>query len=217
MEVFQKIIDRGTEKEKIAASPALLKTSFPQASEAEMIRLQAAMDSSKTVSDGMKAATKVRGEQRRVKKFKGFQDRAVTLLDKILDNPELEDVLGSYEGVDDNFFETYSDNESDAIADIKEAADIFTGDNLGIMSGVLSETDIKIIRNLAGGALERKRSEKRFKSGLIALRDKLKAQGVISADDAKAIREVKEGRTATGPKGEKIIFTNGKWVPQNVG
>lgn len=180
LKAFQSIVDKGTEQQRRAASPQILKSSFPNASEAESVQLQSAMDAAKTTEAGLKAAGKVREEQRRLVKAKGFQQRAVDLLSGILGNDELGDVLGSIEGAIDIRLQ---DSESELIADIEEAGNILTSDNLNLMSGVLSESDIKILKNLAGGALTRTRSEDRFRADVEKLRDKLASKLVTTADD----------------------------------
>lgn len=189
---FQKIVDKGTEQQRRLASPQILKSSFPKASEAETVQLQAAMDAAKTTETGLKAAQTVRSEQRRLVKAKGFQERVVSLLTGILASGEgllggdLGDVLGSIEGAIDVRF--FSDDEAQVISDIEEAVNILTADNLDLMSGVLSETDIKIIANLAGGALNRKRTKSRFVKDVTTLRDKLASQLVVTVDDTAAAR-----------------------------
>lgn len=200
---FQKIVDKGTEQQRRIASPQILQSSFPQASPAETVQLQAAMDAAKTTESGLKAAGKVREEQRRNVKGKKFQVRAIELLEGILfakddegnfitdelgqkiDNPELGDVLGSIEGVIDFRLQ---DSEAQLIADIEESGNILTAGNLSLMSGVLSETDIKILANLAGGALIRTRSESRFRNDVTKLRDKLAAELILTVDDQAATR-----------------------------
>lgn len=190
VKALQKVLETGVESERRAAAPETLKANFPQADEAELQELQAVVDSAKTTESGFKAADKLRTKQRQVKKGKDFQKRAVALLDRILDNPELNDVIGSRQGADRSpvipFLSTTTfrtDKEAEAVADIEEAGDILTADNLDIMSGVLSETDIQIIANLAGGALNRTRGEATFRKDVIELRDKLQAAvGVVGGD-----------------------------------
>ena len=180
MIAYQKQVDKGTEQERRLVSPQILADSFPKASPAEMAQLQGAMDGAKTTESGLKAANKVREEQRRLVKAKGFQERAIDLLGGILDNPELDDVLGSVEGAIDFRFQ---DSEAELIADIEEAGNILTADNLSLMSGVLSESDIKILKNLAGGGLIRTRSSDRFKKDVKKLLDKLSSQMVVTIGD----------------------------------
>jgi hypothetical protein len=181
LNAFQKIVDAGSEQEKRIASPQILKSSFPKASPAEMVQLQATMDSANNTQEGLKLASKLRVDQRRDLKGKDFQIKAIDLLDNILKNDQLSDVIGSIEGGID--FRLFSDAESELIADIEEAKNILTADNLSLMSGVLSESDIRILANLSGGALNRKRTEKRFTTDVTSLRDRLKSKMIVTADD----------------------------------
>jgi len=173
-----KVIDSGAEQEKLDAAPLKLKTSYPNATPEEMTQLENVMKSAKNAESGFKEVDKLREKQRQVKKGKVFQKRAVDLLDRILGADELNDVIGSIEGSDESLIpfggqKLRGDNESEIIADIEEAGNILTADNLDIMSGVLSETDIRIIANLAGGALNRKRGEEAFIKDVTNLRAKM--------------------------------------------
>jgi hypothetical protein len=213
LKAAQDIIDKGTEQQRRLASPAIISTSFPQASEAETVQLQSAMDAAKTTEAGLKAAGKVREDQRRTKKAQGFQTRAIELLDSILGSDELDDVLGSVEGAIDFRLQ---DSEAELIADIEEAGNILTADNLSLMSGVLSESDIKILKNLAGGGLIRTRSENRFRSDVGKIREKLSSELVVTVDEEKALRdqnkEIPEGTFAANAQGQRIQLVNGQWV-----
>ena len=177
---FQKVIDKGSEQERRLTSPKIIQSSFPKASPAETVQLQAAMDAARTTETGLKAAGKVREDQRRLVKVQGFQDRSIALLDKILASDELDDVLGSIEGTIDFRLQ---DSEAELISDIQEVGDILTADNLNLMSGVLSESDIKILRNLAGGGLKRTRTPERFRSDVQAIRDEMASKRVSTVND----------------------------------
>lgn len=211
---FQKVVDSSTELQKKTASPAMLKTTFPKASTAEMKQLQVAMDSAKTTELGLKAASTLRESQRKDKKGKAFQERAVELLTSIINSPDLGDVTGSIEGAYD--IRPFSDDESALIADIEEAGNILTSDNLSLMSGVLSETDIKILKNLAGGALIRTRGEARFRADVAKMRDKLASQLIVTADEAEEKREAstKKGAPSGREGGVLNADANGNkaWV-----
>ena len=210
VKALQKVLEGGVELERRAAAPETLKANFPQADEAELQELQAVVDSSKTTESGFKEAGKLRTKQRQVKKGKVFQKRAVDLLDRILGADELNDVIGSIEGSDESLIpfggqKIRGDAESEIIADIEEAGNILTADNLDIMSGVLSETDIKIIANLAGGALNRKRGEAAFIKDVTELRTKLQAAlGVVGGDKLpKGTTDNNDG-TFTLPSGQVV-------------
>lgn len=203
---FRKVIDQGSEQQKRAASPQLLKQSFPKASQAESVQLQAAMDAAKTTAEGFKAAQKIRTEQVRLKKGKEFQLRAIELLQGILTNPELDDVLGPQEGTGEGFFfgkQILSDNEADAVADIEEATSILTSGNLNLLSGVLSDTDIKLLKDLSSGALLRTRGETRFKADVQKLIDKLSSKFVVTTDDTAEDRAGTTQQAALPPSGRQ--------------
>lgn len=180
MKAFTSIIDKGSEQERRLTSPKLINQAFPQASQAENRQLQAAMDSAKTTESGLRAAGKVRAEQKRLKKAKSFQNDAVTLLQGIVSHPELGDVLGSVEGAIDFRLQ---DSESELIADIEQATNILTADNMDLMTGVLSESDIAILKSISGGGLNRKRTKKRFIADVQKMIDKLSAVPVSTVDD----------------------------------
>jgi hypothetical protein len=188
IEAFLKVVDKATEQEQKVLMPKLLKDSFPNASEAEFREIEAAATSGKTVESGLNVARKVRSEQRRLKKAKGFQDRAVQLLDKIIASNQVGDVTGSIEGAYDFRF---TDAEAQLIADIDEAQNILTADNMDLMTGVLSESDIKLLKNLSSGGLNRKRSKKRFLQDVKQMRDRLSSQAVLTTDDRAAVSGTK--------------------------
>ncbi len=190
LKAFNEIVDKGGESQRRAASPQILSSNFPTASPAELDQLQATMDAAKTTESGLKNAEKVRKEQRRLKKAKTFQGRALDLINRILNSDQLGDVLGSLEGRID--IKLFSDAESQVIADIEEAGNILTADNMDLMTGVLSESDIQILKNLSGGALIRTRTEERFVEDLTALRDKLSSQNVTTVDDEAATKQSSE-------------------------
>jgi hypothetical protein len=219
LEAMAKQLDQGTRQEQRASSPQIIQSSFPNASDAERTQLQAAMDAAKNTESGLKEAAKIRTEQRRLKKAKGFQERAVFLLDKVLNNPELNDVIGSSEGKDEGFLfgdKIRSDKEAEAIADIKELESILTAENLSLMTGVLSETDIAIIRSLGAGALIRTRGEDRFIEDVTELKDKLSSQLVQTVDDTAQLRSgdnLEEGAIIRNPQtGQRLQVVNGELV-----
>jgi hypothetical protein len=179
-----KITRETTQREDV---PQILDSSFPNASPAERAQLEAVMTGAKTVESGLKQADKIRAEQRRLKKAKGFQERAVSLLDNILSSDQLGDVTGSIEGAIDFRF---TDVEAELVADIDEAQNILTAENMDLMTGVLSESDIKLLKNLSSGALNRRRGVKRFIKDATLLRDKLNSQLVQTVDDTSKTRLV---------------------------
>jgi len=202
VKALMKVIESGTESEQRAAAPELLKSRFPKADPEEMAQLQSVIATSKTAESGFKEAAKLRVKQRQVKDFGRYKQKAIDLIDGLIgnealgiaENSEWEDVVGSWEGQEkaDSWFSTWGDNEANAVADIEEIGSILTGDNLKMMSGVLSESDIKLLKNLSGGALNRTRSDDRFKSDMLQLRDSL------AKVNSSAISETPKGMTDNG-------------------
>ena len=59
---------------------------------------------------------------------------------------------------------------------------------MSLMTGVLSESDIKLLKNLSSGALNRKRGEKRFRKDTQELLDRLSSTKAspVGGDTAQA-------------------------------
>jgi hypothetical protein len=140
-----------------------LQTMYPDASTGELNQLSESVKLAKDVPTGIKASRAVREKQKADKKGLQFKDKAIHLLKKIKGSDQIGDVTGAIEG---SYDFRASQSETDLIADIKEASNILLADNLKMMSGVLSESDIKILRDVAAGGLDRKRSKKEFISNV---------------------------------------------------
>lgn len=194
------VIARGREGEARQQVPQLLQASFPNASPAEMAQLEATVSGASDVESGLAAANKVREEQRRTKKAKDFQQRAVDLLTRIIEHPEVTDVVGTVQGSDIkgnilNPFRMLDQDNADIIADIEEAQNILTSENMDLMTGVLSESDIKLLKSLSSGALNRTRGDKRFIQDATKLRDTLNSRLIETIDDI-AGQEARPGMMA---------------------
>lgn len=179
IKAMESTIERSNTNAQVAALPDILDATFPDASPDERAALNAVVAAAGSPEAGLKAADKVRAEQRRVKKADSFRERAANLLAGVINHPELGDVLGTvFEGRIDYRLQ---DEEAQLIEDIKEAKNILTGENLDIMTGVLSESDIKIIASLASGGLSRLRSKERFRKDAKEIYKKLTG---VDFDDA---------------------------------
>lgn len=77
-------------------------------------------------------------------------DSTKRLVSELLSN---EDGLRSAVGAVDEFLPTFSDNTRDAEAALDDLRNLLTVDNLGLMSGVLSESDIKILQSVGSNGL----------------------------------------------------------------
>jgi hypothetical protein len=186
LDALNKLSEKLSEQDRRAQSENILKASFPNASEDEMAELKAAMNAAENTEAGLQQAREVRESQRKTKKGKQFQQRAVSLLRKIVDNPNLPDVLGSLEGSVD--FRLFDDEEAELIADIEEAGNILTAENLDLMSGVLSESDIALLKSLASGGLNRRRTEDRFISDVQSMIERLSSGGEAEESESQVGR-----------------------------
>ena len=188
MKAFNEAVIISKEDERRQQLPDLLSTRYPYATEEEVSQIKAAIDSAPSVESGLKSADIIREQQRTNTKGKEMAERSLVLVENILGNNELSDVVGSYEGQDDIIIPR-SDKEAEAIADIKELTNILTVPNMKLMSGILSETDLKLLMSIAGGGLNRMRGEDRFIKDATDIAEKLrKAVGASSTGATKNSR-----------------------------
>ena len=158
--------DRLQDVSKASNLPETLNIIFPNTSPGDFAALENVVRSAASIDEGIVLATKLRETQLKEEKSAVFADRAIELLQRVINDDELRDVTGSLEGgligdVASNVL-NIDGGEVNLIQDIAELRDLLTADNLNIMTGVLSETDIKIIANLASGGLNRKRTVEAF-------------------------------------------------------
>ena len=159
---------RKKERDKSENVGSVLSNLYPDASQEELDRLILTVRQAKDVETGLGLASTLRESQEVKLKGRRVKENALTLAKRILDNKELTAVTGSIQGRGQlgDFRYRNDELETNAIIDINNLRDMLTANNLKMMSGVLSETDIKIIANVAGGGLERQRSPEAFKVGL---------------------------------------------------
>lgn len=139
--------------------PKMIEENFPEATRKEKRNILAAMKTAKDASSAFEKGTELREKQIKATKGLAYTIRAKSLVERIIKNKELDDVVGPIEG---KMNLIQSGAESDAIADIEEVRNILTADNLDLMSGVLSETDIQLLANMSSGRLTRDRTEATF-------------------------------------------------------
>ena len=185
LDAAREAAEAAAESERRAGFPEELSRRFPNVTPEERRQILQAFNDAPTAEAGYQKAEEVRQKQRDDQKGIDLIDRGATLAENILNNPQLDDVIGPREGREGTEQETgwqnwfgLSDEEANAIADIEELASILTKDNLKLMSGVLSESDIKLLRQIASGGLNRLRGEKRFREDLQSIFDKLSAARV---------------------------------------
>jgi hypothetical protein len=172
---------------------------FPSARGAEMEELQSIVRNAESYEKGVALAQTRRESQKMDSAGRENKLRGIQLVNRILDNKELKAVIGGMEGSHsiDSRQHMFDQLEINAIADIENLADILTGDNLGMMSGVLSESDMKIIANIAGGGLNRQRSLEVFKADIMAIKEVL--ERAFSPDSAPVVTSTTvTPRTSTG-------------------
>ena len=159
-EVFE-----GIEDPKIQVPPTLIEALTPerQALASELFQTvgggQAGVEAVNKMVDRDFASAE---EEDTRNKARGVQLSAINLATSILSNPEWEDVVGPLQGRGANIYGMADTGNTMAVSDIEELENILTADNLSLMSGVLSESDMAIIRSVAGGGLDRRRSEPEF-------------------------------------------------------
>lgn len=108
-------------------------------------------------------------------KAAGLKAESLRIVDELLKDP---DAIRSVVGPTDSsiFSPTLFPSSLRAQTGINQLKSILTAENLGIMSGVLSETDIKIIAAIAGGGLDVGGDDEAFIQELTRMREKLSAQ-----------------------------------------
>ncbi len=170
-----KVIEDSKELARMENMAVSLSEIFPSADDAEMAELQSIVRNAESYEKGMESAQKRRESQKMDSAGRENKLRGIQLVNRILDNKELKAVIGGMEGSHsiDSRQHMFDQLEINAIADIENLSDILTGDNLGMMSGVLSESDMKIIANIAGGGLNRQRSLEVFKADIKAIKEVL--------------------------------------------
>ena len=189
MKAFHDAVNIAKEDERREQASGSLAVTYPGATPQEMTQLQAAINSAPTVEKGMAVVETVRTNQRAAQKSAILADRSLYLVGNILANDELDDVVGSSEGkyggseqpsgafpVIGGFI---SDKEAEAIADIEEITNILTVPAMELMTGILSESDLKLLKTISGGAFTRTRGSERFKKDAGQVQRILKTASII--------------------------------------
>ena len=132
-------------------------------------------------------------------------------VDDLLNHPGLDSAVGA-----SSVLPTIPGGES---ADFETMLESFVGsltmENMGQMKGVLSDSDIKMIKAASSG-LDTKMSEKAFKRRLQGIKkrleDKLGSQGVEVKEEYTSYTE---GQRAKNPKtGQVLVYRGGSWQPE---
>ena len=198
LEAVNKAIGSNIEATKLKDLPKTLDIRFPNATKAERAQIDAEVSSATSASEGLEIATALRENQRNNDKGQVFQKRAIKLLTRVLGSDELNDVLGSVEGAIDFRIQ---DNEASLISDINEISNILTSDNLDLLTGVLTDKDMDVLRDLSAGALVRTRSSDLFKADATSLLNSLKSKLVETVNDL----ETGSGAGLNLPLGQEML------------
>lgn len=102
-------------------------------------------------------------------KAETMRETALGLVNDLLADP---DAVKSITGTYDSKTPTMLPSSAEAENKIKRLRSILTAENLGLMTGVLSETDLKVIADIAGGGLDQNRTDEGMMEELRTLQKK---------------------------------------------
>jgi hypothetical protein len=133
-------------------------------------RLQGQIQQDQVAGDirNQEAATKANEATQRQQSIQTEAARAYSLTDSLLNNKSLSAAVGPL----DSRLPTFRSGTADFEADIKELENLLTLGNLNRMTGVLSESDIRILANAASG-LSSSGSEERTRAKLQEIQSRL--------------------------------------------
>jgi len=106
-----------------------------------------------------------------VKSEKGRQlgEKAKSLASELLNHPGLDSSVGTVQGSFMGQAMTVDGDSQNFINRHNQLKSILTAENLDMMTGVLSETDIRILSDIAGGGLQLKGSEDAYRNELVSM------------------------------------------------
>lgn len=102
-------------------------------------------------------------------KAKDFASDTYDIAQRLLDSSGLEAAVGTFQGR----LPSFDSNTVDFENDLEFLTSRLTKENLGIMKGVLSDNDIRILTNIGAGELKLVGSEDRMRQGLKRVMNKL--------------------------------------------
>ncbi len=150
--------------------PRALGVRFPNTTEEEMAALVETAQLADTPEKGIKLAADLRKTQKQEAKKARVTEQIPGLIDGILSNPEWKDVIGVFDDSAIGNFIRMDQGEADAIAMFDLLGDVMTGENLDMMTGVLSESDLQVLRNIGAGlTANRSISEEQMEKALKAM------------------------------------------------
>lgn len=112
---------------------------------------------------------KVREIEDQQEKAAALKDQVVSLAKELQSHKGLDRSVGTLQGSGLGQMVTMSGDSQDFINKHNRLKSLLTAENLGIMSGVLSESDLKVISDIAGGSLQLRGSEEAYRAELAKL------------------------------------------------
>lgn len=217
----EKTIDVGGVPHRLNAQTGsyepLSTTTDVAASEAEIAG--AKTEATTTAKQEVEATSPEAQEQRRLKEQE--RDRAVDLVDNLLESKNLSAIsgFGTRIPVVGDVSAMTAQNE---LNDLRSLMNLMTMGNLGRMTGVLSESDIRLISQAASGLEVGERgtpvSEDRLREILSQIKGRLTNQEQPAQEQSPRqaqSQQYQEGATAYNPEtGQTAVYTNGQWVIQ---
>lgn len=125
-----------------------------------------------------------------------FRDLTLETVDRLLANEA--GVKGNF-GAADKFLPNMRESTMQAQTDLNQLRSLLTVENLDLMTGVLSETDIKILQNVAGGGIADTASEK----GAIEAIKRIKK--TLSGEIKRPTSDAESGKQLPTTSGFKIL------------
>jgi len=118
-----------------------------------------------------------------------LKDTVISLAKDLRNHKGLDRSVGSMQGSALGQALTFNEDSQDFNNKYNQIKSILTAENLDMMTGVLSETDIKILSDIAGGGLQLRGSEDAFKAELDKLIGSSNSQEIpegVTEDDIQA-------------------------------
>lgn len=168
------------------AQPIDLSTLPPEAR--EMLANQPAEVQKKAVESFANATAmqKRREAEAQKEKAESIKQEGLRIVEDLLsDKSQIHANVGSF----DSFTPSMTDGAIDFDNKLETLKSLLTAENLGLMSGVLSESDLKIIADIGSGELNKKGSEREFISALERLKGKLGGVPVEGEDELEGLLE----------------------------
>lgn len=103
---------------------------------------------------------------------KDAQSRALDVVEQLLDKENIDATKRAF-GTVDRLLPTMRQGTANVEAKLEELESILTAENLDMMTGVLSESDVKMLRQIAAGGLNRKLGDKQAIKNLKQLKASL--------------------------------------------